>query len=365
MKDRILAVDYGRGASVVMMVLVHTMWIYGSPQAQFETGFGHFVHFVGRGTPMFLTAMGISFALSRRQSIALAAKRAVMLLLVGYGMNVLKFVLPILVGAMPPSFLAAYGWQAPLSVEQFVYLAMTGDILQLAGLSLLLMAVAHRFIRSWKLMFGLAIGLAFVSAPLAGLRTGHPALDPFVDLLWGLEWNVYFPVLPWSSVIVFGLALGIRIAKAGDVDHVFRDMLPMGLGLALVGGVLCGIDPDLHFRDFFHLGPGGALHLMGVSALLFWFSHTAGPWIASQRWGKAMVDLFLYCSPRVTGFYVIHWVLICWGMALLGYQQLGALRVGLLAPLVFIATYGLERVVATALARPASKPSTSKPQAEA
>lgn len=54
--------------------------------------------------------MGVSFTLSRNQNILLSIKRTFYILAMGYLMNFLKLVFPVLVGIIPDNFIEAYGW---------------------------------------------------------------------------------------------------------------------------------------------------------------------------------------------------------------------------------------------------------------
>ena len=138
---RVLAIDLARGASVPFVVVIHTLWMYGTVETQENTWLGQVIHFIGKGTPMFLLAMGFSFCLSRKQDVQAIIKRGLELLAIGYGMNLFKFIVPYFLGLLPTNFIAAYGWKAPLDFGQLLYLLQTGDILQLAGISVLFMVL--------------------------------------------------------------------------------------------------------------------------------------------------------------------------------------------------------------------------------
>jgi len=355
---RVVAIDLGRGAAVAVMVIVHTLWMYGSPATQ-ESSYGAFVHFLGKGTPMFLLAMGFSYMLSRRQTLARSARRGLYILAVGYAMNVLKFIVPIEVfGTMPETFIEAYGWSSPLSSSQLLYLVGTGDILQLAGLALIVMGVVRRYVQSPAGLLVLSFVTAAASGPLHGYRPGIPLIDGLSDLLWGAEWNVYFPVVPWIAVIFFGMALGTAyLRSSSDPEPVFRRMLPLGAALATGGAWLCYVDPDLHLRDFFHLGPGGAVHLMGVSAMLFWFAHRT-----RNFWTKnALGRFFQSCSHRVTSLYVVHWVAICWGMGIVGYHELDVGGVVIASAIVLAVSMGVDKTLRQVVHRLRHVVATARP----
>lgn len=340
-KNRLQALDLARGVSVFCVILVHTMWMYGTIETQ-EGWLGDIIHFVGKGTGMFLIAMGVSFVLSRKQSLKLSVKRAVLLLLVGYGMNFLKFVFPILMGFMPEEFIAAYGWEAPLDFSQYRYLILTGDILQLAGYALFFMGLVNHFVKNKYMILVIALLIIASSGFLRGTHLGIGGVDYFLDVLWSADWNVYFPMFPWFSFILVGMFFGKWYLEKGRNEKVmFGKMLPIGTVLLVVGGAICWYDFDYHFGDFFHLGPGGAIYLIGFNLLLFRLSQ----FVSSMFKYNSFFAILIYLSKRVTSIYVIQWVIICWGMAFLGYQRYDVIGVLFLIPITVAVTLGIQYVL--------------------
>ena len=130
----------------------------------------------------------------------LLIKRGIQLLLLAYLMNAAKFWLPIEVfNTMPEAFINAYGWQSPLSAGQLQFMVLTGDILQLAGVSLVLFSAFN--IARWKTIWiaCLAMAIALVSQFVRGQQF---ALSPYIsDLFFANNYQVYFPVFPWISVM--------------------------------------------------------------------------------------------------------------------------------------------------------------------
>jgi uncharacterized membrane protein len=343
MSRRVIAIDLGRGASVLIMVLVHSFWMYASEEAQAGSAFAEFVHIAGRGTAMFLLAMGFSFVLSRRQPPSLAFKRGLTILALGYFMNALKFLVPILLfKTMPESFIAAYGFQSPLTTGQLMYLLRTGDILQLAGISFILLGVICHYAKNRRVLLGLALLVAAISGLLRGYRPHIYGLDYLCDLLWGDRYSVYFPVLPWFSMVLLGAFFG-RLYRDHESDErlVFKTMLRFGLLATAVGGALCIYDRAYHFADFFHTGPGGAILQMGIACCLFWLAYQLAPSVNDTWFGATL----RYCSSRVTRLYVIQWVVVCWGMGIVGYHEQNVVQVLLLACIVLAVTLAVERLL--------------------
>ena len=72
---RILEIDFGRGLAVFLMMIVHTLWMYGDAATQSESWLGIAIHIIGKGTAAFLVAMGISVVVCKPQPFITSAKR--------------------------------------------------------------------------------------------------------------------------------------------------------------------------------------------------------------------------------------------------------------------------------------------------
>ncbi|WP_051336310.1 heparan-alpha-glucosaminide N-acetyltransferase domain-containing protein [Aquimarina latercula] len=334
--SRILAIDFGRGFSVIAMIMVHTLWIHARQDVQSDTFLGHFIHFVGRGTPVFLITMGVSFMISRNQDIKSAVKRGITILGVAYLMNFLKFLAPILIGLMPDSFIAAYEWEIPLNLEEYTYLLLTGDILQLAGISLIVLALIRAYLKNKFILLGLAVLIAFISPELRGFQSEIFGLNYITQLLWSDGYWVYFPVFPWISFILLGMFFGKWYVEKGyDQNELFKRMCIVGLLFIAVGAPLVFMNEAYHFNDFFHLGPGGVIYLAGWNFTVLSIFH----WILSKTKDNFLYKTFYYCSKHVTSLYVIQWVLICWGMVIFGFQSKSELGTILLMPIFMGLTF--------------------------
>ncbi len=337
---RIEGIDFARGISIFMVILVHTLWMNGTIPVQ-EGWLGNIIHFIGKGTGMFLITMGVSFMVSRNNSALRSIRRGVLLLLTAYTMNFLKFVLPVLVNVMPEDFIRAYGWHSPLNSDQYIYLITTGDILQLAGYALLIMGLMRKFCSN-KYVYLIAAGVVIISPIfLRGLHTGYVVTDYFLDLLCSNNWHIYFSLCPWMSFIFVGMFFGALYVEKGRSLRAFHSMLPVGLVLFIAGIGFLLMNFDFHFGDFYHLGPGGSIYLIGFNLLLIrlaFFTVKAMPFNKLKR-------VVYYMSSRVTSLYFIQWVLICWGMALFGYQKQPEMIVILLMIFYAVLTFSVQKVM--------------------
>jgi uncharacterized membrane protein len=330
--SRILEIDFGRGLAVFLMMIVHTLWMYGDTATQSNSWLGITIHIMGKGTAAFLVAMGISVIISKPQTLYVSLKRSVFLLLLAYWMNFLKFIVPIEVfGSMPENFIAAYGLTSPLTFPQLRYIFLTGDILQMAAISFFIISLLKLLINNKFIYLAIAFFITLSSKFVSGYQPGIAGLDYVAKLFFSDHYQVYFPVFPWMSFILFGMFLGqIMQEHKEDKKYMFAK-LPMIAAISLViGGGLCALDFEYHFGNFFHLGPGGVLYLLGINSALLWGVHK----IVQSGYTSLFTRFLYFCSKHVTSLYIIQWTIICWGMGILGYQQLGTWQVIAAIPIV-------------------------------
>ncbi|MBV1873636.1 MAG: DUF1624 domain-containing protein [Gammaproteobacteria bacterium] len=341
-QDRVFSIDLARGGAAFFLVAVHTLWMYGSADVQFSSGFGRVAHTLGQATAFFLLTMGFSIVVTPHQSLRYSFKRALFILSSGYLLNTLKFIVPITVfGTMPEEFIAAYGWQSPLNIGQLRYLFLTGDILQMTGISFAIIGLVRHFIKDKYTVLMLAFLIIGIYPFIKGFRPGIYGVDYLCDLLWGDQWNVYFPVFPWISNIFVGMFMGMYFQdkQEGEVG-LYKSMLLVGIPCLIVGGGLCYYDWKTHFNDFFHPGHGGALLALGASLCGFYiFGRTISVTLSGKEKFRRII---LYLSSRVTSIYIVQWTLVCWGMGIVGYQTLNMEELLILIPLMMVLTLLLD-----------------------
>lgn len=342
MSQRIKTIDFGRGISVILMILVHTLWIHAKQEVQTQTALGHFIHFVGRGTPVFLIAMGFSFMISGNQNLCSAIKRGIYILGIGFLMNFLKFVIPLLFDFAPQNFIEAYGWQNPVTTQQLIYLVLTGDILQLAGSALLIIGLIRKYISQRLVLLLLAILIAFISRWFTPVDTDYFIVNYIQQLFFSNGFWVYFPVFPWLSFIVLGMFFGkLYVENNGDQKILFVRMLIYGLFFISAGALMLWYNHEYHFNDFFHLGPGGVIYLAGWNFTVLFFFYL----LLLYTRDNPVYKFIFYCSKNVTSIYVIQWVIICWSMGIFGFQNSNSWETLLLMPFFVALTFLVQYLI--------------------
>src|SRR5262245_38778452 len=128
---RLPAIDGVRGVAVAVMIVVHCFAFFASYHAQEQTAAGFVLLDVAKLSAVFLLCMGVSSAFSRRRAPRDLARRGARLLLLGYGLNVLKFLVPMLVFRnLPDALVVDLGWTVGSRQTLWSFLLL-GDILHL------------------------------------------------------------------------------------------------------------------------------------------------------------------------------------------------------------------------------------------
>jgi uncharacterized membrane protein len=315
---RIRAFDLARGVAIVYMVTVHVLGHYGN-EASWASPFAQGLILLGGsiGAPVFMFLMGASLAFSSRSSATAIARRGVWLLSLAYTLNLLRGVLPASLGlgtgVVTAADIAPY---TPLTLLTLV------DIHQMAGLALLVIAglVATRIVEPALrlILVGLAVVVALVSPGLWGTTTGGP-LDAFLALLWGADWNVFFPLFPWIVYPLVGLAYGRTLVARPERRRFIRGMGVVGIGIFVAGVVLTFFaHPAIGVDAYWRQRPGIVLMILGV--ILAWMAAT-DILVARVRPNRVFDQLYSW-SGRVTAMYCIHWILLGWGVGLVGHREL-------------------------------------------
>lgn len=117
-----------------------------------------------------------------------------------------------------------------------------------------------------------------------------------------------------------GVFLGKQLKEINnDTQIFFRNLAIQSLGLIVLGLSLVLTNYKYHFGDYYHLGPGGSIILLGIMMLSFWISNQL---IIFLNPSTQFFSYIIYLSKNTTSIYFIQWTLINWGMYVFGFWSL-------------------------------------------
>jgi uncharacterized membrane protein len=307
---RVLAFDLARGLAVFFMILIHVLRHWGDVST-WATPVGLVLSFCGGplAAPVFMVLMGASIAFSSRSTFRSLAGRGLVLLVMGYAFNLARGTVPLVLAESAGVVTREQVW--PHTPESLLTMV---DILQLAGASLILLATLRLVVRPGVTWVAIAAGVVLVAPMLRGLTTGVPVADALLGVLWASAGNVFYPVFPWLVFPLVGATIGARVRDAEDRSAVLRKVGLAGLALCAAGaGLLLRDQPTFDAVTYWELAPALAVGILGI--VLAWLALCD---LAVRRVRGRLPDLVYSWSGRVTAMYVVHWLLVAWGIGLVG-----------------------------------------------
>ncbi len=335
---RIKSLDLARGFTVLLIAPIHSMLLYSQPAVRF-TLVGQLFAFIaeGPGAPLFMVLMGVSFALKPDHRFSDVLKKAALLLLTGYGLNFIKFVLPYEGGWMPAGL--QHDLQVPDKRGAWVLLLGVGDILQFAGPALIVLYGVTRF-RSYPcIAASLALSVAWMAPLVWDIHSRYPILNYILQLAAGQPPRTFFPVFPWLTYPLAGLTIGHLLRRDGP--GCFRFLGAWGLALIGISIVFGFVYPNLPPTTFYRTYPVDTAYHLGIVLLALHF------WDQIYRCVKLnhFFRILRYSSKHITLIYLIQWIVISLFLPLVGYQTLGTVATASVTLLVTVVVYFLSAFI--------------------
>jgi len=301
-----------RGFVVLTMPAIHSVLFYSEPAVK-EGVLGLILGFLAEtaGAPVFMLLMGVFVAYSRPKSLIDIGKRGVLLILLGYLLNTLKFIIPGLMGWLPESFITDNG----LSNDHFLFqLLGLIDILQFAGLAYIICFLIKRFIV--LLTFQILLVLLLLSfTPIVWSLSEN--VTYWGQFLYGEPPLVYFPMFPWLVYPLSGLILG-QVIKEMTTKRVALILVITAVICISFGGLIYKVEPPEWNQNFYRLGIGGTLAHIGF-VFLWLLLFVLLNWLIRNN---LLFTFLRWLSKNVTVVYIIQWVVVCWFLPLFGYNSL-------------------------------------------
>jgi uncharacterized membrane protein len=293
-KGRIAYIDWMRGLACLLMFQTHCYdsWLGGAARKSSFLGWSQL-----GGTlpaPLFLFLAGISFALvtdrmrrkgvSANQIAAKTIRRGAEILALGLLFRVQEFLL-----GQPWS-----PWTDLLRV----------DILNTIGVSLILMGVACRLVKTRAantiLASVIAAGIAMATPPL--WTTWQPRwlpwfLESYINGVhtFGKPQPWLFPIFPWTAFAFAGLGAGFLLLSDWATANLAKATAiagAAGLGLFFLSTWLDAFPIRLYaVYDYWHTSPNFFLARLGVLLMIVGLSYAWCRWGPAQRWFSPLVQM--------------------------------------------------------------------------
>lgn len=293
-------IDLIKGFAIVFMVWDHVCRELG---ADISSYMGMFIDMILGGpfaAPMFMFCMGIGICYSHNSSPELMADRGIRLLLMGYGLNVIRYTIPHLISSVLTGNSDYMGSWLPQLLEV--------DILQFAGLAFLGIALARKAKLSNWTLFGIAILLPILGSLLKNHGTGMMVPDLLLGLFWKTQEHAYFTFFHWFAFPVVGMILGEYLLHCRDKGALYQKLtivlLPVGVVAAILSYFM-GVGFTSGFTEFYYMTP---LNVFVMVCLAVIWVYVNDCW--HRRLPKVKIVIFQSMSKNINRIYCIHWGII-------------------------------------------------------
>lgn len=306
---RQIEADIAKAICIVGMVLVH---MYEEFEAPFlDTGFQNALVNVIQtlvGAPCFMFCMGLGISYTKNNSGDDLLKRGFQILLIGYTLNFVR-------GSILYPICAAIRHYPTSEIIYGTYIRfMENDILQFAGMALIIMGLLKKLKLDNKKILLVSVGLSII-----GSFVRFVSVNPYLDYPLGLfigTYDVeadmvrtYFPSFNWLIFVCAGNVYGDILKRVEDKKKFYGIFVPVfGVIVAIyllfaIPNQIGMINPDLKW--YYHLTTFDAcFSIMSCVAILgiYYFISLVLPEIIKK--------FLTSVSRNINRIYCIHWVIL-------------------------------------------------------
>lgn len=345
--NRLLSVDLARGLAVFFMISVHILLVFANDEVR-NSVFGQIVEFLGGfpAAPVFMTLMGVSFIYSSKLTFKEKLFRGAKIFLLGYLLNVLRGVMPLMLAMQLEMDIVT---KIPSEKINPLVMCTIVDILQLAGIALMIMAIIVEVKINKYIVLLLAFLISMISPFLWGFKLNIPVIDEIIELFCGdqpikfsvIDNKIAFPVFPWLAFPLLGMFLGQSIKNATNQKKIFNYFGIFGILLLIAGSLISYSDIDYHFNDYYHSRQGGMLFMFGFVVFWIYFTNV----VIEKVPTNSIFKLLFKWSYGVTVIYFVHWIIIMWSIALFGLNDSSFMEIISLILLVTWLSHSINKII--------------------
>lgn len=301
--------DMAKAVLIFLMPIVHVIiectsaegLTYGIPYL-FDTIIGGPL-----GAPMYMFAMGVGMVYTRHHTPADYAGRGIKIGIVGYVLNICRFLIPFLIGYMITGDYDRY-------IDSLPYRVFGNDILQFACLAMLFMALFVKLRLSDMAMLLICLGMSLLGTCLRGIDVGMPYGNIFLGYLIGTEdaaGKVFsdFPLLNWLIIPVCGYVFGKRLLCVKDKNLFYWILSPIGILITIIYFSVGIVNDFGMFGEgqncYYHLSTPDAIASLMAAVGILGIYH-----VLSRHIPNRVLSLTGEISRNINTVYFIHWVIV-------------------------------------------------------
>lgn len=317
-------IDLAKAVVIFFLATIH-VYVECSTDLQLWGGLPYLFDSIVGGpwaAPMFIFSMGIGLAYTPKNTPRDLFLRGLNIALVGFLLNICRFLIPSLVGY-------AITGDGAMYLEDLPYKFFGNDLLQFAALAMLFMAFLKWLkLSPWKIFF-VALAINIIAMFLNNLYFDNMVLNIFLGHFIGIDDGTEtvvsdFPVMIWFLMYACGLVYGGILRRMKDKKRFYKYVsVPCLLvtiavyifqyvrGFGMMGGPGANVFYHLTTPEIF-LCIGTEFGMLGIYYMI------------TERVSDKVMDMITAVSRSVTIVYFIQWTLVMWVTNVLIYIAFGS-----------------------------------------
>ena len=308
-RERQNELDFAKAMMLFFLALIHCT-IACTPEPQLAHGIPYLFDTIIGGpfsAPMYMFAMGIGMAYTSHNSPYDFFRRGIKIEIFGYILNICRFLIPSLVGYWITNDYSQY-------ISPLLYRFFGNDIMQFAGLAMLVVALFIKLRMPDWLMLLICLGMSLAGTYWNGTDVGNPLGNIFLGYIIGTEDAAGqvlsdFPLMNWLIIPVSGYIFGKKLLYVKNRAGFYRTFSSIGLLIVIVYfpiGIVNGF-------GMFGEGENCYYHLITLDAIAC-LALTIGMLGIYFALVKYLPEKIMACvgeiSRNINVIYCVHWVII-------------------------------------------------------
>lgn len=293
----------------------------------------------GAGT--FMSCMGVGIAYSHKNAARNLILRGLKIFILGYVLNIFRSVIPCAIFAVPSG-------TNPIWVLCWF---LENDIMQFAGLALMLFGLLKLLKANDLVILGIAIGMSILGSFFRFIHIGNYLIEEVIGLFIGVEYSNIeglfspFSLLNWFIFPVVGYIYGkYIIRRCANLDKFYAYALPISALILAIYLIICipnkigMMSGDICY--FYQMTTPEAIIILFGMVFATSVYHFVAKLIPSK--GKTFITAL---SKNINAVYCIQWVIIGWIYQILLSNNVSGLDT-VLVILIAVGIYVLSNVLA-------------------
>lgn len=307
-EGRQIGIDLAKCFAIIFMVIIHCLMEFEADSS--ATAYQIFDITCGSilAAPVFMTAMGVGLAYSKKSDPKKIIFRGLHLLFLNYFINLLM--------CIPNYIIAGVENNYELLFSTVFYKNLGGDILAFAGLTLILFGLLKltKIKDYYILLIGIILSLVATFIPI--FVTNNIILENFTGLFFlskcNTESSVAFPLISWFICPAFGYWYGNLLKKSTNPNYFHLIFGIIGTVIAVVGFILCyvykfGFAGNYSEDLFYGMKIFDSALCISAAVGFFGLCH-----FISKLFNEKLVKGVSTMSNALNLIYIIHWILIAY-----------------------------------------------------